>query len=369
MIDMIGPTDKEAAAMARARWDSLGKPLRSFGKLEEAIIRMAAITGDPEVSMDRRAVAVMCGDHGVTAEGVTQTGSEVTRTVAENMTQGRASINIIAREAGADVYVVDIGMDCPAYENTEIVTGKMINRKVARGTGDIVKEPAMTQEQCAQAMLTGIEIATKLAAMDYNVICLGEMGIGNTTPSSAIISTVLDLPPLECTGRGAGLSDEDYKKKVVAVTSAIARYWKTTEDNEIPKDRHYSAQLGLEVMAQLGGYELAGMAGLCFGAAINRVPVIVDGFISQAAVLCARLMVPVMPEYLLASHNSAEPAGQRVLSALGLSPVIDAGMFCGEGTGAAMAMKLYAMGLAEYERMGTFHDINVEQYKMYDHKM
>ena len=367
MTDMIGPTDKEAAALARARWDSLGKPLRSFGKLEDAVIQMAAITGDPQFSLDRRAIVVMCGAHGVTAEGVTQTGSDVTRTVAENMTRGRASINIMAKEAGADVFVVDIGMDCPTYENTDIVTGKIISRKVARGTGDIAKEPAMTQEQCAQAMLAGIEIATKLAAADYNVIGLGEMGIGNTTPSSALVSTVLDLPPIECTGRGAGLSDEDYKRKVMTVSKAIARYWKATEGSEIRKDRHYSAQLGLEVMAQLGGYELAGMAGLCFGAALNRVPVIVDGFISQAAVLIARLMVQVMPEYLLASHNSAEPAGRKVLSALGLHPVIDAGMFCGEGTGAAAAMQLYAMGLAEYIHMGTFHDIQVEQYKLYDH--
>ena len=350
MTDMIGPTDKEAAALARARWDSLGKPLRSFGKLEDAVIQMAAITGDPQFSLDRRAIVVMCGDHGVTAEGVTQTGSDVTRTVAENMTRGRASINIMAKEAGADVFVVDIGMDCPTYENTDIVTGKIISRKVARGTGDIAKEPAMTQEQCAQAMLAGIEIATKLAAADYNVIGLGEMGIGNTTTSSAVVSVLLERDPAEVTGRGAGLSSEGLEREISAIRRALAPHRPDASD-------------AIDVLSKVGGFDLAGLAGVFIGGAGAGVPVVIDGFISAAAALAAVRICPGCLPYMMASHVSGEPAASMVLAALDKKPLLTCEMCLGEGSGAVMIFPLLDMALKVYNSMTTFEEDHIEAYQ------
>ena len=202
------------------RWDSIGKPLRSLGALERAVVKMAGMENTVNVKMDKRAIVVLCGDHGVVKEGVTQTDSSVTKIVADNIASGKASINIMAGKAGADVFPVDVGMMGEHYPNKEFQPMVMCDRKVAQGTGDIAVEPAMTQEQCLRAILAGIEVVADLSTQGYEMIGMGEMGIGNTTPSSALVSVLLNLPAEEVTGRGAGLSDASYNKKVAVIADA-----------------------------------------------------------------------------------------------------------------------------------------------------
>lgn len=315
--------------------------------------------------MDKRAIVVLCGDHGVVKEGVTQTDSSVTKIVADNIASGKASINIMAGKAGADVFPVDVGMMGEHYPNKEFQPMVMCDRKVAQGTGDIAVEPAMTQEQCLRAILAGIEVVADLSTQGYEMIGMGEMGIGNTTPSSALVSVLLNLPAEEVTGRGAGLSDASYNKKVAVIEQAVKRYWKATEDSEIPDGPFFKIDAAVELMSHLGGYEIAAMAGMCLGGAVFGVPIVLDGYISVAGALCASLINADCTAYLLASHISAEPAAWKVLRNLHLEPVIQAGMCLGEGTGAAAAMVLYDMGLAVYRQMETFDDIHVEPYENY----
>ena len=231
---MISQPNEKVMEAAWQRWDSIGKPLRSLGALERAVVKMAGMENTVNVKMDKRAIVVLCGDHGVVKEGVTQTDSSVTKIVADNIASGKASINIMAGKAGADVFPVDVGMMGEHYPNKEFQPMVMCDRKVAQGTGDIAVEPAMTQEQCLRAILAGIEVVADLSTQGYEMIGMGEMGIGNTTPSSALVSVLLNLPAEEVTGRGAGLSDASYNNKVAVIEQAVKRYWKATEDSEIP---------------------------------------------------------------------------------------------------------------------------------------
>ena len=363
---MIGQPNEKAMEQAWQRWDSIGKPLRSLGLLEKAVVRAAGMEGTPDVKMDKKAIVVMCADHGVVAEGVTQTDSSVTRIVAENLTQGKTTVNIMADRAGADVFPVDMGMIGDTISNRELQPMTLCDRSAGKGTGNIAVEPAMSESACIQAILSGIEIVGELADQGYDIIGMGEMGIGNTTPSSALVSVLLDLPADEVTGRGAGLSDEGLKKKIAVIEQAVARYWKATEQSEIKDGRFFKVETAIELMSQLGGYEIAGMTGLCLGGAIYEVPIVLDGYISAAAALCASLISSECTGWLLASHISAEPAGWKVLRNLHLEPVINAGLCLGEGTGAAAAMSLYDMGLAVYRDMRTFEEIHVAQYEQFD---
>ena len=365
---MISPLNEKAIEGAWARWDSIGKPLRSLGALERAVVKMAGMENTVDVKMDKRAIVVVCGDHGVVSEGVTQTDSSVTKIVADNIANGKASINIMADKAGADVFPVDIGMLGDHYPNKEFKPMMMCDRKVAAGTGDIAVEPAMTQEQCLRAILAGVEFVADLSTQGYEMIGMGEMGIGNTTPSSALVSVLLNLPADEVTGRGAGLSDEAFQKKVSVIEQAVNRYWKATENTEIPDGPFFKIDAAVELMSHLGGYEIAAMTGMCLGGAVFGVPIVLDGYISVAGALCASLINADCTGYLLASHISAEPAAWKVLRNLHLEPVIQAGMCLGEGTGAATAMVVYDMGLAVYRQMGTFQDIHVAQYENYSKK-
>ena len=365
---MISQPNEKVMDAAWQRWDSIGKPLRSLGAMERAVVKMAGMENSVNVKMDKRAIVVLCGDHGVVKEGVTQTDSSVTRIVADNIAAGRASINIMAAKAGADVFPVDVGMLGEHYPNKEFKQMVMCDRKVSEGNGEITLEPAMTQEQCVQALLAGIEVVADLSTQGYEMIGMGEMGIGNTTPSSALVSVLLNLPANEVTGRGAGLSDEAYNKKVAVIEQAVDRYWKATENSEIPEGPFFKIDAAVELMSHLGGYEIAAMAGMCLGGAVFGVPIVLDGYISVAGALCASLINSDCTSYLLASHISAEPAAWKVLRNLHLEPVIQAGMCLGEGTGAAAAMSLYDMGLAVYRQMGTFEDIHVTQYENYAKK-
>ena len=340
----IVPADRAAMDAAWQRWDSIAKPLRSLGLLEESVVRIAGMTGTPAVKLGRRAVIAMCADNGVVAQGVTQTGQEVTAIVTENMSTGDTSVCHMAAAAGAEVIPVDIGVARP-------VVGERIRQyNIRRGTADMTQGPAMTREEAVQAVETGIELVRELKDKGYGLIGTGEMGIGNTTTSSALASVFLNRPPEQVTGRGAGLSSAGLERKIKAIETAI----QVNKPN--PADP-------LGVLSKVGGLDLAGLCGVFLGGAACRIPVLVDGFISSAAALTAARLCPAAVDYMLGSHASNEPAGRMVLEELGLKPFLYANMCLGEGTGAAAVMPLLDMALAVYDGMTTFADEQIEAYQ------
>ena len=345
LLQAIAPADRRAEELAQRRWDSIAKPLGSLGRLEAAVVRIAGMRGTPQVSIRRRALVIMCADNGVVAEGVTQTGQEVTAAVTENFTRGATSVCAMARVAGCDLYPVDIGVaadlgDCSG----------LIRHKVARGTRNLLWEPAMTRPQAEDALCFGAQLAQELAGQGYELLTTGEMGIGNTTTSSAMAAVLLDRPVEEVTGRGAGLSTPGLRRKVEVIRAAIARHRPDPNDP-------------LDVLAKVGGLDIAGLTGVFLGAAAARLPVLVDGFISAVAALAAVRLCPAAADYLLASHTSQEPAAAMLLEALGLSPFICADMRLGEGSGAVAAMPLLEMALAVYREMCTFQETEIEAYQ------
>lgn len=343
LIEQIGPPDEAARAAAQARWDACAKPLGSLGLLETAICDIAALTGSADVDISARAVIVLCADNGVVARGVTQTGSGVTAAVARQLALRRTSVCRMAALACCRVVPVDMGIrDFSGCEG-------VLNRRIGNGTADLTQGAAMTRAQAKAAILTGVELAREEAAHGARLLATGEMGIGNTTTSSAVASALLGVEPETVTGRGAGLSDEGLARKVAAIRDGI--YVNQPDRND-----------ALDVLAKLGGFDLAGMCGLFLGGALCRVPVLIDGFPSAVAALCAARLCPNARKAMLASHVSAEPAGAMVLRALGKKPLITAEMRLGEGTGAVAAMPLLDMALAVYREGYTFTEGGIEPY-------
>ena len=337
----IAAPNQEAAAKAKAHWDSIAKPLNGLGDFEETITRIAALTGSEDVRLDRRVVLVFCADNGVVAEGVTQTDASVTATMAGEIAKHRSSVCRMAAAAKADVIPIDIGIlhGVPDVRDCHI----------ARGTGNIAAGPAMTKEQAYLAILTGIDLVRECSAMGYRLIATGEMGIGNTTTSSAVASVLLGLPVETVTGRGAGLSDEGLQRKISAIRRAI------DVNKPDPAD-------ALDVLMKLGGFDIAGMTGVFLGGALCGVPVLIDGLISSVAALIAARLCPASRGAMVASHCSAEPAAQQILRELGLKAVLNAGLKLGEGTGAVCMMPLLDLALAVYHDSASFTDTGVEQY-------
>jgi len=345
--ETIPEADFAAETASRAKWDAIAKPLGSLGLLEDIISRIAAVrgggSGSPDVMLYRRAVLVLCSDNGVVEEGVTQTDASVTMAVAKNLMKRHTSVCLMAQSAHCDVIPVDMGM------NTEPDFEGMLSRRVAAGTHNLAKRPAMSREEAETAVLYGIGLATYMKSNGYDIICTGEMGIGNTTTSAAVASVLLGVDPREVTGRGSGLSDEGLKRKIAAIERGV----KINKPN--PND-------ALDVLSKLGGFDIAGMAGIYIGGAMSRIPVVVDGIISAVAALTAVRLCPRAHYAIIASHISGEPAGRLVLDALGLKPVIDAGMRLGEGTGAVALLPLLDLALAVYNGSSSFDEIGVEQY-------
>jgi len=343
LIEQIEPPDEAARAAAQARRDACAKPLGSLGLLEAAICDIAALTGSADVDISARAVIVLCADNGVVARGVTQTGSSVTAAVARQLALRRTSVCRMAALARCRVVPVDMGIrDFPGCEG-------VLDRRIGNGTADLTQGAAMTRAQAEAAILTGLELAREEAAHGARLLATGEMGIGNTTTSSAVASALLGVEPETVTGRGAGLSDEGLARKVAAIRDGI--YVNQPDRND-----------ALDVLAKLGGFDLAGMCGLFLGSALCRVPVLIDGFPSAVAALCAARLCPNARKAMLASHVSAEPAGAMVLRALGKKPLITAEMRLGEGTGAVAAMPLLDMALAVYREGYTFTEGGIEPY-------
>ena len=343
-IGQIRPFNQKAADAAWDWWDSLCKPLRGMGMLEEMIVQLAGIYGTEKIDSLNPVVVIMGADNGVVAEGVSQTGSEVTAQVLENMGDRISSVCIMSRVEGLEVIPVNIGMF------TDGKHPRIWNRPVRYGTGNIAKEPAMTREEADRAIVTGIEVVKELCGQGYRMIITGEMGIGNTTPSSAIASVLLSKDPSEVTGRGAGLSSQALEHKIEVIRQAIAV-------NQPDKDDI------LDVVSKVGSLDIAGMIGCYIGGAVMGVPVLIDGFISSIAAYCAAKLSPACRPYMVATHCSAEPAGQMMLDALGMKAPIQAGMHLGEGTGAVTAYSLYKYALALYNGLPSFKEAKVEQYQ------
>ena len=343
----IKPIDEEAVKAAKAHWDRVAKPLNSLGVLEEDICRIAGVKQREEFSLDKKCIVVMCADNGIVEEGVTQTGQEVTAVVAQNMAARRSCVCLMAACAGAEVLPVDVGIAA------DMAGTGIMDRKIAWGTRNFLKEPAMTREETVKALEAGMEAAEILHERGYDLAGTGEMGIGNTTTSSAVISVLTGLNPEIVTGKGAGLDNAGLKRKIEVIKEGIRIHRLDPSD-------------GIDVLSKVGGLDLAALTGFYLGCAYWRIPVVLDGLITGAAALAAVKICPAVSGYLLASHVSAEPAGQAVLSSLGLKAAIQAGMCLGEGTGAAALFPMLDMALTIYSKMDTFTDIKVKPYCHFD---
>lgn len=352
---------------ARKHWNSLAKPLGSLGRLEEAVIKIAGIRRDfKNVQINKPALVIMCGDHGVVEEGVTQSDSSVTKIVAEGFTCGKSSVAIMAKSIGMDIFPIDIGMNTEPYVQKELEPFTLIDRKIAKGTNNIVKEEAMTMEECEKAILIGIDIVRDLKSKGYDTIATGEMGIGNTTPSSALASILLQLPVETVTGKGAGLSKDGLQRKVRAVKMALERYKKESSYKNAEHLDQWNIEGIIELASHLGGYDILGMMGLFLGGSIYKIPILIDGFISSVAGLLAVKMAPLSVDYMFASHVSKEPAGNEIIDCLGLKAFLTCDMCLGEGTGAIVAIPVIRMGIDVYMKMRTFDEAKIEEYVEYE---
>ncbi len=337
----IKQLDETAMSLCKERWNSIAHPLHSLGKLEDLLVGIAGISGNPKIVLEKKALVVMCADNGVVAEGVTQTGQDVTAIVTDNFAKNQASAAVLCQSAGADIFPVDIGVAGQTH---------VIPKKVACGTKNMVLEPAMSMKEVKSAIDVGIDMVRQLKADGYAIIATGEMGIGNTTTSSAVAAVLLDEPVVEMTGRGAGLDQEGLKRKICAIEKAI-------------KKHHPDPSKPLEVLASVGGLDIAGIVGLFLGGGIYGVPIVIDGFISSVAALLAVRLYPEVSSFMIASHLSKEPASQKVMAALGLEAGLHLDMCLGEGTGAVMLFPILDMAADVYHQMGTFSDNEIEAYQ------
>ena len=344
----------EARKQAKARWDQIAKPLHSLGLLEDAVTAMAGIYRTADFSIKKKALVVMCADNGIVEEGVTQTGQEVTAVVTRNFTYGHTCVCKMAQQAGVSVFPVDVGV----AEALEDLGDRwpLLHKKIVPGTKNFLKAPAMTEEICCQAIRTGMDLVKEFKEQGYGIIATGEMGIGNTTTSSAVASVLLRRAPEEMTGPGSGLSKEGMQRKIQVIREGISRHGLNFMGSIKPEE-------GFRTLCRVGGLDLAALAGVFIGGGVYQVPIVADGFISGTAALAAEVMVPGVREYVLASHCSKEPAGGLVLEALGLKPVIRGEMCLGEGSGAVALMPLLDMAMAVYTSMSTFEEIEIESYQ------
>ncbi|PIU23885.1 MAG: nicotinate-nucleotide--dimethylbenzimidazole phosphoribosyltransferase [Chloroflexi bacterium CG08_land_8_20_14_0_20_45_12] len=339
----IKPLDEKVMKQARARQDELTKPRGSLGQLENLSIKIAGIKGEITSGFEHKAIIVMAADHGVVSEGVSLYPQEVTRQMVFNFLNGGAGINVLARFVGARVVIVDMGV-VGGFEPHPNLICKMIDF----GTRDMAKGPAMTREQALDAIQAGIDVVEGEIARGLDIVGTGDMGIGNTTASSAICAVITGESVEKVTGRGTGLAGEQLIHKVEVIQKALEL------NRPNPKDP-------ADVLAKVGGFEIGGLAGVMLGAAAHHIPVVIDGFISGAAALIAAGLAPGLRDYLIASHLSAESGHKILLEHLGLSPLLDLGMRLGEGTGAALGMVIVEAAVKTLAEMATFGEAGVSK--------
>jgi nicotinate-nucleotide--dimethylbenzimidazole phosphoribosyltransferase len=322
--------------MSKARWNNLTKPPGSLGRLEEIVDQYESIRGGEMPAMPRKGMYIFCGDHGVTAEGVSAFPSEITGMMVRNFLRGGAAINVLCRQYGIETAIVDCGVNADCEPGT-------IDRKIARGTANFAKGPAMTREQAERAIANGTELARE-ASMRFEIAGVGEMGIGNTTAASAHACVFCGLDPVDACGRGAGLDTEGVARKARVVATALARSAPRADDP-------------VGALAEVGGFEIATMTGFYIGAAEARMPVMVDGFITSAAALAALAIAPSARNVLLFAHCSAEAAHRCVLAQMQARPILDLDMRLGEGSAAAIGIGLVETAIRLYREMATFQDL------------
>lgn len=341
LLQRIGPLDAEAMRLAAARQDNLTKPLGSMGRLERVATQVAGITGQPRPIIRGKAIITVAGDHGVVAEGVSAYPQAVTVQMVHNILSGGAAINVLARHIGARVLVVDAGVaaDVPAHPG-------LLSAKVAPGTANMALGPAMTRAQAQAAIMVGVEAVRRERALGLDIVGTGDMGIGNTTPSAAICAAFTGSDPATICGRGTGVDDEGLRRKIAAVRRALAINAPGPQD-------------ALGVLAAVGGFEIGAIAGVILGAAVERVPVVVDGFISTAAAMIAVGLAPQCRPYLIAAHRSQETGHRLMLDWLQIEPLLDLDLRLGEGTGAALAISLVEAACKVLDEMATFDQAGV----------
>ena len=340
-LNRITPLDAELLQQTQTRLDNKTKPPGSLGRLEEFARRLVAISGQHLPDLSKKVIFTFAGDHGVVEEGVSAFPKEVTPQMVFNFLLGGAGVNVLARHAGAEVRVVDVGVDfdfanCPG----------LIHRKVSHGTANLAKGPAMTREQCLAAITVGLDLADQCVTEGVGLVGTGEMGIGNTTPSSALIAAISGLSPEQVTHRGTGINDQALQVKIKAISQGLSINCPDPTDP-------------LDVLTKLGGLEIAAITGLVLGCAANRIPVVVDGFISTAGALIASELNPHVKEYLFAAHESVEIGHRFMLERIGVRPILNLDMRLGEGTGAALAMPLLEASVKILAEMATFEQAGV----------
>ncbi len=361
LLNAITDLDREAMEAARKREASLAKPPGSLGRLEDIAVQLAGISGRIHNTADKSCVIIMCSDNGVVEEGVSSAPQFVTLAQTINFTRRLTGVGTLAKHFDSDLLVVDLGInaDLPgelltakALEENggeERVTGKIVDRKIRKSADNIARGPAMSREEAVKAVLTGIEMTCEIKKAGYTIFGVGEMGIGNTTTSSAILSALTGLPARETVGKGGGITDQSFLRKKEIVDQAVLQYgFRGQPDLDV-----------IDVIAKVGGFDLAAMTGAFLGAAINKLPVVIDGFISVVAALAAARMAPLAKEYMIASHVSKEQGYCHALAALGLPPMLNLEMRLGEGSGCPLAFQIIRGACAIMNHMATFEEAEI----------
>lgn len=346
VLTNIKPLDSEVYEKCVQKWNGIAKPIHGLGKLEDIICQVGAIRGDVSSPLEKKCAVIMCADNGVVEEGISQTGQHVTAIVAKNLADGISTVNLMSAGNNITVIPVDMGMKEKVFHE------KILDKCVRRGTDNIARGSAMTEEECIKALLNGIDVAGYVKEQGFDIIAAGEMGIGNTTTTAAIASVLLGMPARMVTGKGAGLSEEGLMRKIGVVERAVRI---NAPDRNSPVD----------MLSKLGGFDIAGMTGLFLGGAYYGIPVVIDGVISLVAANLAKMMCETSADYMICSHGSREPACRGLFEMLKKEPVIMADMALGEGTGAVSLFPLLDMAKRIYDRNITFGDICMDAYKTF----
>lgn len=365
LIALITPTSQSHRQLAKKHWDSIAKPLDSLGEFEKIFQKLSAIYESEIPDISNKCITVMCADNGIVKEGISQSDKDVTLAVAKSMALGTSSIAVLSKAAGSKMTVFDMGIDS---FDTEIYSLGVINHKLMHGTNNFIKEKAMPLDITLRALLTGISIVRELKDNNTKIIGTGEMGIGNTTTSSALSAAILNLPVEDVTGRGAGLDDIKLNKKIDTIKEGIEKYGfrdKLFLDSIKSEDKSVRSLAVLDLLSSLGGLDIATLTGIFIGGSIYKLPIVIDGVISEVAALFAYFINPLCKEYMVASHLSREPVASIIFDILDLKPVIDASLALGEGSGCAMLFPLLDMVLEIYTKNASFSDIKIEEYKRF----
>lgn len=365
LIDLVTPVSQSHRQLAKKHWDSIAKPLDSLGEFEKIFQKLSAIYESEIPDISNKCITVMCADNGIVKEGISQSDKDVTLAVAKSMALGTSSIAVLSKAAGSKMMVFDMGIDS---FDTEIYSLGVINHKLMHGTNNFIKEKAMPLDITLRALLTGISIVRELKDNKTTIIGTGEMGIGNTTTSSALSAAILNLPVEDVTGRGAGLDDIKLNKKIDIIKEGIEKYGfrdKLFLDSIKSENKSVRSLAVLDLLSSLGGLDIATLTGIFIGGSIYKLPIVIDGVISEVAALFAYFINPLCKEYMIASHLSREPVASIIFDILELKPVIDASLALGEGSGCAMLFPLLDMVLEIYTKNASFSDIKIEEYKRF----